>query len=153
MEKAKQSDTSSENWLTPIGRWFGYLDDIMLLLVAIGIIALAGILLAEAFSDFYYFSTHSIPHIISELLIVLILMELLRQVLRQLQRHTFSLYPFFFIGVIAGIRGVLVIMMKLALGEADGWQTLVQIGVYAFVVLIMTTSYYICSKTEHKSSS
>lgn len=133
-------------------RWLSYFDDVILTLVAVGIVILAVILLFEAFSDFYYFQEHSIPHIISDLMFVLILMELFRQVVRQLRRHTFTLSPFLFIGVIASIRGILIIQMKLALGLAEGWITLAQIGVYAVIVFIMVISYYFSSKIERSAS-
>lgn len=147
-----EPEISGESWFSRhLGRWLGYLEDLILGLVSIGIIALAVILLAEAFSDFYYFSSHSIPHIISELMFVLILMELLRQVIRQLRRHTFSLNPFLFIGLIASIRGILIIQMRLALGWSETWITLAQIGVYAMIVFIMVISYYFTSKVESQS--
>ena len=122
MEKDKQSDKLSERWISRfLGQWLEYIDDIILVLVALGIMTLAIILLIESFSDFYYFESHSIPHIISELMFVLILMELFRQVVRQLKRHSFSLSPFFFIGVIASIRGILLVQMRLAIGGGDVW--------------------------------
>lgn len=133
-------------------KWMSYFDDVLLTLVALGIIVLAVILLFEACSDFYYFHEHSIPHIISDLMFVLILMELFRQVVRQLKRHSFTLSPFLFIGVIASIRGILIIQMKLALGLAEGWITLAQIGVYAVIVFIMVISFYFSSKIERSAS-
>ena len=152
MEKDKQSDKLSERWLSRfLGQWLEYIDDIILVLVALGIMTLAIILLVESVSDFYYFESHSIPHIISELMFVLILMELFRQVVRQLKRHTFSLSPFFFIGVIASIRGILLVQMRLAIGGGDVWTELLQIGIYAVVVLIMAISYYFSSKVDKKS--
>ena len=152
MEKDKQSDKLSERWLSRfLGQWLEYIDDIILVLVALGIMTLAIILLIESFSDFYYFESHSIPHIISELMFVLILMELFRQVVRQLKRHTFSLSPFFFIGVIASIRGILLVQMRLAIGGGDVQTELLQIGIYAVVVFIMAISYYFSSKVDKKS--
>jgi len=152
MEKDKQSDKLSERWLSRfLGQWLEYIDDIILVLVALGIMTLAIILLVESVSDFYYFESHSIPHIISELMFVLILMELFRQVVRQLKRHTFSLSPFFFIGVIASIRGILLVQMRLAIGGGDVWTELLQIGIYAVVVFIMAISYYFSSKVDKKS--
>src|SRR3989337_3361815 len=149
MEKDKQSDKLSERWLSRfLGQWLEYIDDIILVLVALGIMTLAIILLVESVSDFYYFESHSIPHIISELMFVLILMELFRQVVRQLKRHTFSLRPFFCIGVIASIRGILLVQMKLAMGGGDVYIDLAQIGVYAVVVFIMAISYFFSSQVE-----
>lgn len=153
MGNGDKPESTIEGWFTRyLGRWFGYLDDIILIIVSIGIIALALILLAEAFSDFYFFTTHSISHIISELMFVLILMELFRQVLRQLSRHKFSLNPFLFIGLIASIRGILIIQMRIALGWTVEWMTIAQIGIYAIIVLIMVISYYLSAKVEERST-
>ncbi len=153
MEKNRRSDTVPDNWFSRFfGRWLDLLDDLILVVVAIGIVSIAIILLAEGISDFYYFESHSIPHIVSELMFVLILMELFRQVVRQLKRHSFSLNPFFFIGVIASIRGILLVQMKLAMGGGDVYTELAQIGVYAVVVFIMAISYFFSSKVEGKPS-
>lgn len=153
MGTGNKSENPIDIWFSRnLGRWFGYIDDVILIVVALGIVALAIILLAEAFSDFYYFTTHSILHIISELMFVLILMELFRQVLRQLSRHKFSLNPFLFIGLIASIRGILIIQMRLALGWSESWITLAQIGIYAVIVLIMVISYYLSAKIEKKAT-
>jgi len=150
MEKAEQRDPSKKAGITNrIVRWLGYFDNIILILVAVSIGALAVILLAEAFSDFYYFSTHSFSHIIGELMFVLILLELLRQVVRQLNRQPFSLNPFLYIGVIASVRGILIALMKSAMGEMDLWASLAQIGTFAFVVLCMVIGQYLFTKGEH----
>ncbi len=71
-----------------INKVFVIVDDVILLLVAIGIIGVALLLLIEGATDFIDISNHSISHIVSDLMFVLIIMELFRQVLRQINRHT-----------------------------------------------------------------
>lgn len=150
MERAEQRDNSKEiGIINRIVCWLGYFDNAILIFVAVGIGGLAVILLAEAFSDFYYYSTHSFSHIVGELMFVLILLELLRQVVRQLNRQPFSLNPFLYIGVIASVRGILVALMKSATGEMDTWVALAQIGTFAFVVLCMVIGQYLFTKGEH----
>ncbi|MEK7774220.1 MAG: phosphate-starvation-inducible PsiE family protein, partial [Deltaproteobacteria bacterium] len=92
-------------------KFFVILDDIILMVVAAGIIGVAILLLMEAISDFILLGAHSISHIISDLMFILIIMELFRQVMRQINRHAFSLSPFIYIGVIASIRGQLLTQM------------------------------------------
>ena len=105
MEKNKQAEPTKESrGIDRISRWLVYIDDIILVLVAAGIIGVAVALVIEAASVFIYSPQPSIPHIISALMFALIIRELFRQVLRQLPRHTFSLNPFLFIGIIASIR-------------------------------------------------
>ncbi|HBR16535.1 MAG: hypothetical protein A3G39_06605 [Deltaproteobacteria bacterium RIFCSPLOWO2_12_FULL_43_16] len=153
MEKIKQPESAKESYfISRINHWLVYLDDIILIMVAIGIIGVAILLAVEAVTDFIYYTKHSISHIISDLMFVLIIMELFRQVLRQLTRHVFSLNPFFFIGVIASIRGILLVQMKLAMGEAEWQGGVLQLGIHAIIVLILVISYYFYSKVEEKPS-
>lgn len=153
MEKTKQPESAKESYfISRINHWLVYLDDIILIMVAIGIIGVAILLAVEAVTDFIYYTKHSISHIISDLMFVLIIMELFRQVLRQLTRHVFSLNPFLFIGVIASIRGILLVQMKLAMGEAEWQGGVLQLGIHAIIVLILVISYYFYSKVEEKPS-
>lgn len=134
-----------------INRWLIHIDDLILVLVGLGLIAIALFVLYEAFTDLYEFPEHPITHIISDLMFVLIIMELFRQVIRQLMRHKFSLNPFLFIGVIASTRGILIIQMKLAEPGAKLWDGLAQIGIYGAIVFIMVISYYFSLKAESYS--
>lgn len=129
-----------------LNRVLTVIDDAILVLVACGIIAVAWFLMMEAITDFILYTQHSISHIISDLMFVLIVMELFRQVLRQLNRHTFSLNPFIFIGVIASIRGILLTQMKIGMGEAEWESGVIILAVHAAIILVLITSLYIYSK-------
>lgn len=131
-----------------LNRIFSFLDDMILVVVAFAVIALAVLLLYEAATDFFLLSAHSIPHIISELMFVLIIMELFRQVLRQFNRHEFSLNPFIFIGFIASIRGLLLTQMGLAMGELEWLEGVVQLVVHAVIVLVLVISFLFYSKVR-----
>lgn len=133
-----------------LNRVLDFVDDVILVLAAIGIMAVAGLLMFEAASDFIFFTEHSISHIISDLLFVLIIMELFRQVMRQLNRHTFSLNPFIYIGVIASIRGLLLTQMKLGLGEAEWKSGVIQLIIHAVIVLVLIISLFFYSKSKFK---
>lgn len=133
-----------------VNKFLAVVDDVILIWVAIGIIAVAALLMLEAITDFVFYTQHSISHIISDLMFVLIIMELFRQVMRQINRHSFSLNPFIFIGVIASIRGMLLTQMKLGMGESDWEGGVLQLGVHAGIVLILVFSLYIYSKGKPK---
>ncbi|MBI5049074.1 MAG: phosphate-starvation-inducible PsiE family protein [Deltaproteobacteria bacterium] len=148
----KQNPSEPPRIINRINNWLVYVDDIILVVVGIGIVGVAVLLLIEVISDFVYFTQHSIPHIISDLMFVLIIMELFRQVQRQLTRHIFSLNPFIFIGVIASVRGLLIMQMKLTMGETEWWGGIVQLGIYAVIVLILVVCYYVYKKVEDKSA-
>ena len=147
----KSNPSEAPRIINRINSWLIYVDDIILVVVGIGIVGVAVLLLIEVISDFVYFTQHSISHIISDLMFVLIIMELFRQVQRQLTRHIFSLNPFIFIGVIASIRGLLIIQMRLAMGEAEWWGGIAQLGVHAVIVLVLVVCYYVYAKVENKS--
>ncbi|MDH4227583.1 MAG: phosphate-starvation-inducible PsiE family protein [Deltaproteobacteria bacterium] len=121
-------------------------DDIVLFAVAIAIICVAILLLYEGATDFLQGDRHSIPHIVSDLLFVLIIMELFRQVSRQINRRPFSLNPFIYIGIIASIRGVLIMQMKIGLGEAEWSHGVAVLLADAVLVLIFLGGLYIYSK-------
>ncbi len=135
-----------------INKFLTIVDDIILVLVAVGIIVVAGLLMMEAISDFVSYTQHSISHIISDLMFVLIVMELFRQVMRQINRHTFSLNPFIFIGVIASIRGLLLTQMRIGMGEEEWQGGVIKLVVHAVIVLILVISlnfYSRCKSIEN----
>ncbi len=125
-------------------------DDLILFIVALGIVGVAVLLIYEAITDFIFYTQHSISHIISDLMFVLIIMELLRQVIRQINRHAFSLNPFIYIGVIASVRGMLLNQMKLGMGEGEWTQGVILLSVHAFIVLILIIGLYVYSKRKNR---
>lgn len=150
MENAKDPYTpegpKTHRAVVSISKVLVVLDDLILFIVAMGIIGVAVMLLYEAVTDFIFFTQHSIPHIISDLMYVLIIMELFRQVLRQINRHAFSLNPFIYIGVIASVRGMLLNQMKLGMGEGVWSEGVILLAVQAFIVLILIIGLYVYSK-------
>ncbi len=141
-----ENELQKSGLLKSINRVFIVVDDLILIIVAAGIIGVAFLLMLEAVTDFIFYTQHSISHIISDLLFVLIIMELFRQVMRQINRQPFSLNPFIFIGVIASIRGMLLTQMKLGMGEAEWESSIIQLGVHASIVLILVVALYFYSK-------
>jgi uncharacterized membrane protein (DUF373 family) len=132
-------------------RALNVVDTVILILVAFGIVGIAGSLLYEALTDaLFFWSSHSIPHIISELMFTLIIMELFRQVLRQINKKPFSLNPFLFIGFIASIRGILLTQMSLSLGDLEWKEGITQVGVHVTVLLILVVCYSIYAKVQIK---
>lgn len=152
MDKISGVDPSKEqrrSIIIPyVNRLLNIVDDVILIWVALGIIAVAFLLMLEAITDFVYYTQHSISHIISDLMFVLIIMELFRQVMRQLNKHEFSLNPFIFIGVIASIRGILLTQMKLGMGEAEWEASVIQLAIHAVIVLVLVGGLYVYSKVR-----
>lgn len=145
----QKNETPSKAFLIPsINKVLTLIDDIILIAVAAGIIGVAILLMVEAATDLIYYTQHSISQIISDLLFVLIIMELFRQVMRQINRYSFSLNPFIFIGVIASIRGMLLTQMKLGMGETEWVGAVVQLGVHAVIVLVLVVALFFYSKCQ-----
>lgn len=128
-----------------IGKVLVVVDDIILYAVVAGIIVVAIRLLVEAWTDVFDYSQHSIPHVISDLMLVLIMMELFRQVLRQIHKHAFSLNPFFYIGIIASIRAILITQMRVGLGETVWEVGVTQLLANVGLVLVFVLSLYVYS--------
>lgn len=149
---AESEDIKHTGIMRYVNGGFVIIDDIILIAVAIGIISVAIMLLIEGATDIFYFSAHTIPHIVSDMMFVLIIMELFRQVMRQIVRHTFSLNPFLYIGIIASIRGILLTQMSLSMGEVEWQEGIAQLIVHGALVLILILSHLIYNKSNSQKS-
>lgn len=143
---AKEKETQKAVIVPFVNKLLAAIDDIILIAVAAGIIGVAFLLILEGVTDFINYTQHSISHIISDLMFVLIIMELFRQVMRQINRFSFTLNPFIYIGVIASIRGMLLTQMKLGMGEIEWEGAVVQIVVHGTIVLILVVALFFYSK-------
>ncbi|MBI4938193.1 MAG: phosphate-starvation-inducible PsiE family protein [Nitrosomonadales bacterium] len=147
-QNEKPQESADSLFSHRISGWLVNVDYLVLTLTALGLIAVAVLVLVEAFSEFLALQKYSISHIVNNLMFVLIIMELFRQVFGQLSRHQFSLNPFLFIGIIASVRGILITQMKVAEREVALWDGLAQIAIYGVVVFIMVLCYYLSLKAE-----
>ncbi len=93
-------------------------------------------------------SKASIIQLINDVLLALIVLEILWTVNRFLKKKKFLLGPFLSIGVIAGVRRILLIEAQTSLSEHVEITKLYEIGVSAIVVLIMMIAYYISLKAQ-----
>ena len=82
------------------------------------------------------------------MLLALIVLEILWTVNRFLKKKKFLLGPFLSIGVIAGVRRILLIEAQTSLVEHVEITKLYEIGVSAMVVLVMMIAYYISLKAQ-----
>lgn len=137
-----KEDNPEKRAVDGIGKVFVIVDDIILYAVVVGIIGVAVRLLYDAATDFF---DYSLPHVISDLMLVLIIMELCRQVMRQISKHAFSLNPFFYIGIIASIRAILITQMRVGLGETVWEVGVTQLLANVGLVLVFVLSLYVYS--------
>jgi uncharacterized membrane protein (DUF373 family) len=144
MEEKKHSGSL---FLKRLNSVFRVADYAILIIVAIGLIYLAGQLIFDAMYDAVFLWTqHTVPHLLSEMLFALIIMELFKQVRGLINQHKFSLNPFFYIGFIASVRGLLLTQMASTMGDVEVNQGMLQMGVYGGLILIMIVCYVLYNK-------
>lgn len=149
---ARDNPVDQKKLLGHFNRFSRIIDDVVLGTVALGTIIMAILLLIELGTDFMAQSQHSFPHITSDLMFVLIMMELFRQVVLQINKEPFSLNPFIFIGVIASIRGILIMQMRLSLEQVQWQEGTIGILAYALIVLILFACYHLYNRTGRDSA-
>lgn len=143
---------NSSAFLKTLNSVFRTADYAILIIVALGIIYLAGQLLFDAIYDaIFLWTQHTIPHLLSEMMFALIIMELFRQVWRQINKHEFSLNPFLYIGFIASIRGLLLTQMAVSMDDVEWDDGMVQISVHGGILLILVACYVLYNKVYKKT--
>ena len=117
-------------------------------IAAILLLIASGYILFHAALNVLNPSKASIVQLINDVLLALIVLEILWTVNRFLQKKKFLLGPFLAIGVIAGVRRILLIEAQTSLAEHVDTTKLYEIGVSAIVVLVMMIAYYISLKAQ-----
>lgn len=128
-------------------------DNLVLAAIALGTLTLAMQLTYDLYFDFVNQHDHDLPYMVSELMFVLIVMELFRQVVRQIRKVPFSLKPYLTIGIIASVRGLLIMEMKTGLGDVDWTIGAVVIITFSVTILLLIIAYHFCHKIEMGQSS
>lgn len=148
MEEGEQNKSA---FLRILNYVFSIADNFILIIVAVGLIYLAGQLIYDAMYDaLMLWTSHTIPHLLSEMMFTLIIMELFRQVWRQINKHEFSLNPFLYIGFIASIRGLLLTQMSLSMGDITWEHGTIQMAIQGVLLLILVVCYVLYNKNNLK---
>jgi len=124
-------------------KWIVKFDVIFHVIAAILLLIASGYILFHAALNILDPSRASIVQLINDVLLALIVLEILWTVNRFLKKKKFLLGPFLAIGVIAGVRRILLIEAQTSLAEHVDTTKLYEIGVSAMVVLVMMIAYYI----------
>jgi uncharacterized membrane protein (DUF373 family) len=94
----------------------------------------------------------SIFALISETLVALIILEVLGTVINYIKVRTLRLEPFFYIGIIASIRRILVAEphhgFTEEMGPADFQQYLWDIGINSVAIVLLTVSFFLFSRQQ-----
>jgi len=131
------------NLARQFGALLNLMDKLILVAVAAGTIAIAFSLLADLAMDVVRDEQHGLVHLLGELMFVLIVMELFRQVVSQLRKQAFSLKPILAIGVLASIRGLLILQMKLGNREIDWVEGSLGVLGFALAALSLLCAHYL----------
>ena len=151
MEEGEQNKSA---FLKILNYIFSIADYTILIIIAVGIIYIAGQLIFDAMYDaLLLWTSHTIPHLLSEMMFALIIMELFRQVWRQINKHEFSLNPFLYIGFIASIRGLLLTQMATSMGDVQWDHGTIQMVVQGVILLVLVICYVLYNKNYLKKSS
>ncbi len=129
-------------------KWIVKFDVIFHVIAAILLLIASGYILFHAALNVLDPSRASIVQLVNDVLLALIVLEILWTVNRFLKKKKFLLGPFLAIGVIAGVRRILLIEAQTSLAEHVDTTKLYEIGVSAIVVLVMMIAYYISLKAQ-----
>jgi uncharacterized membrane protein (DUF373 family) len=121
-------------------------DDIMHFVVALVLVVCAAIIMINTLPNFFHHGITGILHILNDVLLALIVMELLWPIVRFLQRKSFSLNPFLYIGIISCTRRILMIeaehsVMSQVNNHASEWSelwpVLAELGANVTIILVL----------------
>jgi phosphate starvation-inducible membrane PsiE len=144
-------------WPSVGAHYLGRAESAVLILVGVVLVALAVMLLGSAVVSLY----HSVAEakireeaieILDSVLLVMMTMEIVYTVAISLESHTLVAEPFLIIGAIAAIRRMLVITATSTKDEHSAPEvfrnTLIELGLLAFIVIAMAVSIYILRKSS-----
>ncbi|GJQ59376.1 MAG: hypothetical protein D8M57_07975 [Candidatus Scalindua sp. AMX11] len=129
-------------------KWIMKVDVAFHVIAAIMLLVACGYILFHGALNILNPSRNSVVQLINDVLLALIVLEILWTVNRFLKKKKFHLGPFLAIGVIAGVRRILLIEAQTSFAEHVEIAKLYEIGVSAIVVLVMMVAYYISLKTQ-----
>ncbi len=129
-------------------KWIVKFDVAFHIIAAILLLVACGYILFHGAMNILNPCRSSVVHLINDVLLALIVLEILWTVNRFLRKKKFLLGPFLAIGVIAGVRRILLIEAQTSLAEHVEITKLYEIGVSAMVVLVMMIAYYISLKAQ-----
>jgi len=124
------------------------IDMVFHVVAALLLLAACGLILYFAFLNILEPSRSSIIALVNDVLLALIILELLWTVIRFLKKQQFSLGPFLAIGIIAGVRRILLIEAQTSLVEHTPIEKLYEIGLITVVILFLIIAYYLSVKAQ-----
>ena len=147
-------------WTSHAAKLLGTSESVVLVLIGVALVLVAVLLLYSSMYDLNEAVHHGpgeIEHkaieILNTVLLVMMTMEIVYTVAISLESHTLNAEPFLIIGVIAGIRRMLVITATSTDLEAHPEQfhnLLVELGLLAATVVALASAIWILRYSAHK---
>src|SRR6266568_1565042 len=149
-----------KNWTSHAAKLLGTSENVVLVLIGVALVLVAALLLYSGMHDLneaVHRGPAEIEHksieILNTVLLVMMTMEIVYTVAISLESHTLNAEPFLIIGMIAGIRRMLVITATSTEQEAHAEQfhnTLVELGLLAGMVVALAAAIWILRYSAHK---
>src|SRR5271165_5302016 len=137
--------------------YLGRAESLVLVLIGVVLVVLAVLMLEQSVVQLFHAATEGKVHeeaieILDSVLLVMMTMEIVYTVAISLESHTLVAEPFLIIGAIAAIRRMLVITATSTKDEHSAPEvfrnTLIELGLLAFIVIVMSISVYILRKSS-----
>jgi phosphate-starvation-inducible protein E len=151
-----------KHWTTQAAKLLGRSESVVLVLIGVALVLVAVLLLYSSMHDLREAVErgpaeieHKAVEILNTVLLVMMTMEIVYTVAISLESHTLNAEPFLIIGVIAGIRRMLVITATSTEQEVHPEQfhnMLVELGLLAATVVALAAAICILRYTSHKFS-
>jgi len=148
-------------WASRAANLLGKSENVVLVLIGIALVLVAVLLLYSSMHDLYeavYQGPNAIEHnaieILNTVLLVMMTMEIVYTVAISLQSHILNAEPFLIIGIIAGIRRMLVITATSTEQEKVPEQfhnMLVELGLLAVTVVALAAAIWILRYSTQKT--
>jgi len=157
----KHSEDGKKNpWTLRAANLLGMSESVVLVLIGLALVLVAVLLLYSSMYDLSEAARrgpleieHKSVEILNTVLLVMMTMEIVYTVAISLQSHTLNVEPFLLIGVIAGIRRMLVITATSTEQEVHPevfHNMLVELGLLAATVVALAAAIWILRYSAHK---
>lgn len=117
-------------------------------LVAVLLVVAAIGVFVHSFKQFDGFSPITVFMLINNALLMLIIKEILWSVVRFFKHQSFNLSSFIYIGIISGIRQLLLIEIQKSVTKMAPFEFIIEQGVYSLTILILIIGYYMLKKAD-----
>ncbi len=133
-------------------------DDIMHFAVATVLVVCAAMIMVNTIPNFFQQGITGILHVLNDVLLTLIVIELMWPIIRFLQRKSFSLNPFLYIGIISSTRRILMIEAEHSVMSqvsnhsskwSELWPVLAELGANVTIILVLAVALRMIGTREN----